>query len=105
MSTESEFPITMDEAEAQGWRWLSASCATCRHKTLLPFKLLRQQTRVRELSALRIRLYCQRCGFPPESVALTRMVTAGGKHAPTHEDWPLPTRIEGRWIRDRGPVR
>jgi hypothetical protein len=50
----------------------------------------RMDTRERELSAIRIRLYCERCGFPPDRVALTRTVYPPAYGIPTHEDWPFP---------------
>jgi hypothetical protein len=90
MQAEPVFPATIDEAEAQGWQWIGVVCATCRHHTLLPFKLLRRQTRERELLALKPKLYCRRCGFPPDRVALTRTIYPPPYGLPTHEERPFP---------------
>ena len=65
-------PQSIEEAEAEGWEWLSLTCPECRKETLFPFRLLKARTGEQRFSAILPRLRCNVCYLPPATVALAR---------------------------------
>ena len=65
-------PTTIDEAEAEGWQWLSLTCPECRKETLFPFRLLKARTGEQRFDAILPRLRCSVCAVPPGTVQLAR---------------------------------
>lgn len=81
----SDDPQTIDQAELLGWQGLSIVCDTCRVNTILPFRMLRRQTRRWKLAEIAERLVCQRCKGRPASVALSRMHYRNGTPEPEEQ--------------------
>lgn len=66
---DSTFPAsTIDEAELAGWDYLAASCRC--GTTMIPWRLLRRETRYRRLDEIAARLKCKQRGCAPTRVWL-----------------------------------
>lgn len=59
---------TIDDAELAGWQYLGTSCG-CR-LVYHPWRLLRRQTRYRQLDEIAARFRCRSCGRRPTRVWL-----------------------------------
>lgn len=73
----SDLPRTIDEAELAGWQGLDLVCTACRSTVVIPWPLLKRRTKRRDLSEIKARLTCERCGAPPAKVSLTRSEPQG----------------------------
>ena len=90
MQAEPEFPVTIDEAEAQGWQWIGVECVTCRYHVLLPFKAATAANARARADGDQAQALLPAVRLPARSGRADANGHVSRYGIPTHDDWPFP---------------